>query len=358
MVSKDKLPDLLFDEQLLDLSLTEREGTAELVKRDGFGIVLAMNIEQPPEVFLPHFNLYSSRKIKVIGWPFLADEHGYWPNDENFAYFSQKLTGYLTKLKERGINLDWICLDLEPSLVYQRRIMEGSFSFFGSFARAMQGALSSQSLSNFSSETNLLLNNLHRQQYQVMLLAPIVAVDDLAQEGDVWQKLGHLALVNPKTRKLLPFDAICFMLFPSEFRGYAKLLSGERLAKNLFFKTFASYASDATSIAKKQGFPKQILFQTGILGNPGKRGKEPIFAKPEDFSPYARQFNTLAKNFGVSKAYYGLEGIAKDKQANNWLKVIQNTETAKMAVQDSNFIRQVRKLIYKSALLVLRTTRG
>ncbi|MFZ5365935.1 MAG: hypothetical protein ACOZBZ_01445 [Patescibacteria group bacterium] len=358
MTFDEKLPDLFFDEELrIDFSLTEHGEAAEILKKKGFGVVLAMNIEQAPEVFAKIFNTYTSHNIKVIGWPLVGDDKGYWPNKENFDYFSQKLIKYLKELKQQGIILDWLCLDVEPTLFSQKQIMEVHFGFVNYFIRAVRRALTLKEFSSFYQKIGSLLDSLHSQGCKVILVTPLLVTDDLVFKGSVWQKANHSAVISPETQKLLPFDAILFMLFPSEYVDYAHLLFGKKIAQNLFFKTLESYVVDTYYWAKERNFEGQIFFQTGLLGETGKRGREPIFEKPEDFYPYAIQLNALAQKFGFGRAYYSLEGVTKNGQLKEWLEAVQSkNETLEMVTHSSKFTKLVRKMIYNLACIALRVT--
>lgn len=358
MTFEEKLPDLFFDEKLRkDFSLAEHREVAEILEKKDFGVVLAMNIDQSPEVFAQIFNTYTSRNLKVIGWPLVGDDKGYWPNEENFDYFSQKLIKYIKELKQQGIILEWLCLDIEPTLSSQKQIMEVRFSFVNSFIQAVRRALTLKEFSSFYQKIGSLSDGLHGQGCKMMLITPLLVIDDLVFKGSVWQKANHLAVISPETQKLLPFDAICFMLFPSEYVYYAHLLFGEKIAQNLFFKTLETYVVDACYWAKDRNFEGQIFFQTGLLGETGKRGREPIFEKPEDFYPYAIQLNALAQKFDFGKAYYGLEGVTKNGQLKEWLEVIQSkNKTLEKVTHSSKFARQVRKVIYNFACIALKVT--
>jgi len=238
------------------------------------------------------FSRASCQGLEVRAWLTLPEDQGYWPNETNVDLFAEKALELAAWIRSSGWPIEWIIVDMEPSLQLLNRLLE--LAEQGDFLEIVELLLGNRDPEAYAAAVAKFTDMVLRLQalgFRVMVVTfPVVLDDDRAGQTPIQDMLN-----TPVSG--VPWDEVSFMAYTTTFTS----LTGLEFGADLVY----SYGRDAVEF-----YGDRAALDLGTIGYAGMVSEQGI----TDLDTMLAQVGA-AKAAGLSSIHsYSLDGILSLKE--------------------------------------------
>lgn len=241
-------------------------------------------------------------------WPLLPDADGYWPSEHNAALYWRHVGDLLDALGERGANVAWVAVDLEPPLFQMNRLRHEIAPGRSRLAELRQLARENFDPPRFARAVDAFtagLTRAHAHGARTIAVTVPLAAHDLRDGEPLWQDLFE-APWEP-----VPWDRAGIMAYGSMVAGYSRGMLSHADARAIHYRLFHHLS---------RRFGARAHASLGVTGI-GKLGDEPAYTRPDQLARDA----SAARAAGIHDlAIFCLEGLIGREDAGRWVTAFRD----------------------------------